>query len=116
MSTQAVITFKDQHGEYSIFRHWDGYPSGVIPDLDALFKSNFVWPLPRFEADEAAAGMIAMFKRDPGNYRLTDAKMGKNYGYCVEMRDGAIFVTVGGHDGVKSGTLPEMLEWSEDKH
>lgn len=117
MSTQAVITFKDQHEEYSVFRHWDGYPFAVVPDLDALFKSGNAWELPRFEASEASAAMIAMFKKEPGNYRITNAKMGRDYGYLVEVRDGIVWVTVAGRDEFPtSKPITEMLIWAEDKH
>ncbi len=117
MSTQAVITFKDEHEEFHVFRHWDGYPSAVIPDLDELFRSNNVWELPRFEASEASAGMIAAFKKQPGGYRITNASMGKDYGYLVEVRDGVVRVTVAGYgEFPTSGTLPEMLVWAKDRH
>jgi len=37
MATRCVIAIKDKHGkEYSIYRHNDGYPEGVVSDLHLL--------------------------------------------------------------------------------
>lgn len=74
MSTRALITVKDQSGEYHIYRHSDGYPDstcGVIADIERVINSRLVWPLPRFEADEFAAGIPALLKESGGGYRLS---------------------------------------------
>lgn len=57
MSTRAMYTFRDGHGEYHVYKHHDGYPSGAIEAiLNALL---FAWTPPRFEADEFAAAFVA---------------------------------------------------------
>jgi hypothetical protein len=96
MSTRAAITFRDGRGDHSIYRHMDGYPSGVVKDLIKLFASDRVWPLPRFESDEAAAGMIAMFKVDSGGYRLMNApdEIHTQHSYVVTVDRGLVYVAV----------------------
>jgi len=66
MSTRALYTFKsinsDPYGQdWNVYKHHDCYPSGAAQVLrNAL--DYFAWPLPRFEADEAAAAFIAAGK------------------------------------------------------
>ncbi len=57
MSTRALYTFRDNDGEYHVYKHHDGYPSGAI---EAILNSlMFAWNPPRFEADEFAAAFVA---------------------------------------------------------
>lgn len=75
MSTRCVITVKDESSEYSIYRHHDGYPDGphgVLSDLNKVSVSGKVWKLPRFEADDFAAGILAELKTSGGGYRMSD--------------------------------------------
>jgi hypothetical protein len=71
MSTRAVITFIDSDDRFSVYQHCDGYPSGMAASLIVAIDSGKCWPLPRFEADEFAAGFIAANKDHSGNYRCT---------------------------------------------
>lgn len=68
MSTRSVITVKDVQDQgddqFHIYRHHDGYPTSVLPDL---FKAlPFAWALPRFEAMDFTAAIIAGWKREGG--------------------------------------------------
>jgi hypothetical protein len=69
MSTRAVYTFKDRDGEYSVYKHEDGYPKGA-----AIFIKNagpYAWPLNRFESCEFAAAFIAANKTKRGSVFLS---------------------------------------------
>jgi hypothetical protein len=71
MSTRCTITVKDSHGEYTLYRHCDGYPDGdggVIATLRAAFP--LAWKLPRFEAADFSAALVAAWKSAPGNILL----------------------------------------------
>lgn len=70
MGTHAVITFRDGFDSYHVFKHFDGDPVGVADALTTMQNSGKVWELPRFEADEAAAGFIAANKTKEGDFRL----------------------------------------------
>ena len=71
MSTRAVYGFKDEHATHWVYVHHDGYPSGAADKFSTALKSKKCWQLPRFEADEFAAGFIAANKDRPGSVRLT---------------------------------------------
>ena len=49
MGTRAVYTFIDEDNRFSVYKHWDGYPSRALGFIAAA--QSFAWPLPRFEAD-----------------------------------------------------------------
>ena len=68
MGTRCLIQVHDDHNKISIYRHWDGYPDAVLPDLQKALA--LAWPLPRFEANEFAAAIVAAFKSGPGNIRI----------------------------------------------
>lgn len=40
MGTHAIIRFKYKNEEYTTYRHFDGYPSTVLPDLKAFLEWN----------------------------------------------------------------------------
>lgn len=61
MSTRALYTFTDNDQSFNVYKHHDGYPSGAAQVLTDM-KNHFIWVLPRFEADEAAAGFCAAGK------------------------------------------------------
>lgn len=71
MSTRAVYGFRDSGGIHHVYVHHDGYPSGAADKFKDTLGSRMVWPLPRFEADEFAAGFIAVNKQGSGSVRLT---------------------------------------------
>jgi hypothetical protein len=86
MSTRAIYSFIDATDTYHVYVHYDGYPSGAANYFKRWLDSNLSWELPRFEADEAAAGFIASIKTRQGNVRIaknrTDA-VDVEYGYRI---------------------------------
>ena len=92
MSTRATLTVKDAHDQFHIYRHHDGYPDGqhgVVHDIN--FAQNLAWELPRYEAEEFAAAVVAVMKQGPGSVYLTDdpdAHLDREYHYQIEpLRD-----------------------------
>lgn len=72
MGTRAIYIFRnkttDWSEEYSVYGHWDGYPSyAALRFAKALDKG---WKLPRYEADEFAAAFVAANKDAAGDIRL----------------------------------------------
>lgn len=89
MSTRALYTFRDADGDYTVFKHWDNYPSGAHEFIAKALA--YAWELPRFEADEFAASFIAANKKaGGGDLRLlapdaTNADaLGVEFWYTVE--------------------------------
>jgi hypothetical protein len=86
MSTRAIYSFIDATDTYHVYVHYDGYPSGAAAYFKQWLDSDLSWTLPRFEADEAAAGFIASIKTRQGNVRIaknrTDA-VDVEYGYRI---------------------------------
>ena len=71
MGTRAVYTFKDEHKEHHVYKHWDGYPQGAIHFVKNALK--LAWPLPRFEACEFGGSFIASNKKPGGgDFRLAN--------------------------------------------
>ena len=95
MSTRGLYTFKDADGAYTVFKHWDNYPTSASGYGAYQFIKNalaYAWQLPRFEADEFAASFIAANKKaGGGDLRLLPADatngdaMGVEYWYTVEL-------------------------------
>ncbi len=71
MSTRAVYGFKDDYSTFWVYVHHDGYPEGAAEKFKDTLDSKRIWPLPRYEADEFAAGFIAANKTESGSVRLT---------------------------------------------
>ena len=102
MSTRCTITVRDERGgrdAYSLYRHSDGYPDtqhGVVATLSNALP--LAWPMPRFEADDFAAAIVAAWKYAGGNIRLTagrDAHGDTEFHYEIYQRkDGAVMVQV----------------------
>jgi hypothetical protein len=95
MSTRGLYTFKDNNGgEFTVFKHWDNYPTSDTGYGAHLFIANalqYAWQLPRFEADEFAASFIAANKKKGGgDLRLLPADatnadaLGIEYWYTIE--------------------------------
>lgn len=57
MSTRSVFTFRDADSAFHVYMHSDGYPSGAAKALS--YAIGFAWSLPRYEADDFAAGFVA---------------------------------------------------------
>jgi hypothetical protein len=95
MSTRGLYTFKDADGAYTVFKHWDNYPTSASGYGAYQFINNtlaYAWELPRFEADEFAASFIAANKKaGGGDLRLLPADatngdtLGVEFWYTVEM-------------------------------
>jgi hypothetical protein len=102
MSTRAVVTFKDAYGEYSVYKHCDGYPNGDGGMIAAIHAAEMnAWKLPRFEADEFAAAFVAANKDGPGYIRLTSGPMAHGdlaYTYLVTCPDGKLHIAVNPSD------------------
>ena len=97
MGTRAIYTFEDGYTERHVFIHYDGYPTGAASYFRKWLEAGTSWPLPRFEADEAAAGFIAAVKRGPGNVRICSARFDYcdvEFGYRVTSQDGTLRVQV----------------------
>ncbi len=92
MSTRCVITVIEGEGateeRYSIYRHSDGYPEskhGVLADLELALP--MAWPLPRFEACDFAAAIVATMKTGGGGiYLTTSAAAHGDIEYHYEIR------------------------------
>tara|TARA_Y100001973_G_C5135170_1_gene299910 strand:- start:179 stop:553 length:375 start_codon:yes stop_codon:yes gene_type:complete len=71
MSTRACYTFKDKHGAFSVYYHYDGYPANALQMINKAKDS--AWQFPRFEADEYAAAFCYVAKDGrAGGARLTE--------------------------------------------
>lgn len=65
MSTRCNIIIRDTDGRaMQLYRHSDGYPEGVIPDLKEALA--YAWDLPRFEADDFSAAIVRAWKQHGG--------------------------------------------------
>ena len=74
MSTRACYRFfplngpNDWPGVVTVYKHHDGYPSGAAKAIEATLPH--AWPLPRFEADEFAAGFVRANKKSPEDFAV----------------------------------------------
>lgn len=70
MSTRAIYTVIGEKSEkpVNIYIHSDGYPTGAADHIRNAFE--YAWPLPRFEADEFAAALVAGNKKSGGGVRI----------------------------------------------
>ena len=90
MATRALYVFKDAEQEFTVYKHWDGYPylDGAYGFISEAIP--FAWELPRFEAADFATAFIAGNKKEGGgdiymtNSDTTNADvMGIEYIYTV---------------------------------
>ena len=68
MATRCTITVSSSTERFHIYRHWDGHPDTVVPDI--LKALDFAHALPSFEAGDFAAALIRTMKSGPGNISL----------------------------------------------
>lgn len=97
MSTRCCLIVSDERTNITIYRHCDGYPESVIPDLAQVVP--YVWTFPRFEASDFSAGIVAAWKSRGGGiycYGSTESDDlyaacpgDLSYVYLVTMPDGA---------------------------
>lgn len=93
MSTRATITVSDETDSFDIYQHHDGYPEGPHGLVRHIaMAQRLAWDLPRFEAADFAAAIIAVLKDRGGSTYLTDDAEAHNdraYCYYVEpLREG----------------------------
>jgi len=89
MGTRAIYTFEDENDERHIFVHFDNYPVGAAEYLRQWLDAGVSWTMPRFEADEAAAGFVAAIKTGAGNVRIASDRFASRdveFGYRVFMK------------------------------
>lgn len=68
MSTRCNIVVKDKYHSIQLYRHCDGYPDsehGVVENLKQALPLS--WELPRMEASDFAAAIVAAWKEHGGN-------------------------------------------------
>lgn len=115
MGTRAIISFTEKGEAHHIYKHFDGYPSGVIECFKALFERGLCWNLPRYEADEMAAGFVAAAKDGQGNVRLARSRTQASdveFGYKVyQDKTGLLRMRVTSCD-FWDGGRKESLIWS----
>lgn len=75
MATRCNIIVKDKESKIQLYRHWDGYPEAVVPELEQALQ--FAWPLPRFDARDFSAAIVRAWKQEGGNIYID----GKYTGY-----------------------------------
>lgn len=83
MSTRCTLTARDARGSHTLYRHSDGYPTtehGVLNTLRLAFP--YAWPLPRFEADDFAAAIVAAWKAPASPDNGPYARQGGNIRMC----------------------------------
>lgn len=126
MGTRGIYTFAEGRTQHHVYSHWDNYPSGAAGKLKATIESGKVWFLPRFEADEFAAGFIAANKEEGGNYRLSKTRHSAcdvEYGYkiWVDKKTNQLKVKVTSTDfwdkpketQLFEGPIEEFYTWAE---
>lgn len=89
MGTRCAVTFIDEDSEFSIYKHWDGYPDNILKLIAKSLK--FAWELPRFEADEFAAAFVSAAKeKGGGDVRLTTSwKRHADLEFVYEVKPGS---------------------------
>lgn len=120
MSTRAVYTFKDEDDTFSVYKHFDGYPSGAAEFIERA-KSK-AWVLPRYEASDFAAAFITANKQGAGDVRMSEGPDAHgDLSFCYEIKqknDGDADLYVIARDGSNSrtlfgGTLGEFIDWAK---
>lgn len=84
MGTRANVKIVDENETVWIYRHYDGYPSAVLPDLkgfvEELKENNIV------NAEEASSYLLAN-----DNYENTDQQHGDiEFLYTVNVKDRSV--------------------------
>lgn len=129
MGTRAVYTFIDKmipnSPKYSVYIHWDGYPSGALKYLRNALKFintsiDDEEDLKRLEMDDFAAGFIAANKEGAGSVYLTDSpdKHGDlSYKYEFSLENGIFVIKVEKFRNtwkeVFYGKISEFIEFTE---
>lgn len=102
MSTRAVITFSDKDDTFHVYKHYDGYPKGVLPHISeareySWLSADYKFGDPtRFEASDFAAAFVRATKKHGGDVRLTthwNHHGDLAYRYEVTFQEGLLHVT-----------------------
>ena len=107
MATRSNIIVEDQYKRIQVYRHWDGYPRAVIPELSEALA--FAWPLPRFEADDFAAAIVRAWKDEGGGHIRID---GNPKGFELVHGDSE-YVYIIKFDKEKNEPFVEICDWHE---
>ncbi|MBV1864918.1 MAG: hypothetical protein KUG74_10835 [Rhodobacteraceae bacterium] len=87
MSTRSTITVADKHDSFDIYQHHDGYPDGPHGLVRHIAMARrLAWDLPRFEAADFAAAILAVLKDRGGSTYLTkdaDLHGDRDYHYQI---------------------------------
>lgn len=88
MSTRATITVADDRDRFDLYQHHDGYPDGPHGLVRHLaLARRYAWDLPRFEAADFSAAIIAVLKDRGGSTYLTEdaeAHTDRSFHYRIE--------------------------------
>ena len=88
MATRATITVADGNDSFDLYQHHDGYPDGPHGLVRHIaMAGRMAWDLPRFEASDFAAAIIAVLKDRGGSTYLTknaDEHGDRDYHYRIE--------------------------------
>jgi len=88
MSTRATITVADEHESFDLYQHHDGYPEGPHGLVRHIARARrLAWNLPRFEAADFSAAVIAVLKDRGGSTYLTkdaEAHTDRSYHYRIQ--------------------------------
>lgn len=88
MSTRATITVADDRESFDLYQHHDGYPEGPHGLVRHIAMARrLAWDLPRFEAADFSAAVIAVLKDRGGSTYLTkdaEAHTDRSYHYRIE--------------------------------
>lgn len=112
MSIRSIITVSDTQNTFHIYRHYDGEPSAVVPDIACAL--NRAWLLPRFEAADFGAALVSTMKRVAGDIYLSATGESElvAYRYEVASINGNLHVLIEA-SGLKTpifdGTLDDAL-------
>jgi hypothetical protein len=106
MATRCNIIVEDGYDRIQIYRHWDGYPEAVIPDImEAL---PYAWQLPRFEATDFAAAIVRAWKAEGGNIYID----GNPKGFEL-IHDDVEYVYVIIFDGATTEPAVTVYDWHD---
>ena len=95
MSTRATYEFIDRYNSFTVYKHFDGYPSGALEWIEKALE--YAWPLPRFEASEFAAAFVRANKSEAGNVYFSkgkDSHSDTEYHYIISCEENKIYVEI----------------------